>query len=59
MQQFQMLNDWNIDNKNAKFHVIMMQCYKMIELYSLREIKDEDLFHTCGIKKLQWILYKS
>ena len=51
LEQFEILNDWNIDNKNAKFDVVMDQCYnKMVELYSLGEIKDDVLFHTCGIK---------
>ena len=51
LEQFEILNDWNIDNKNAKFDVVMVQCYnKMIELHSLGEIKDDVLFHTCGIK---------
>ena len=51
LEQFEILNDWNIENKNAKFDVIMEQCYnKMIELHSLGEIKDDDLFHTCKIK---------
>ena len=37
--------------KKAKFDVVMEQCYnKMIELYSLGEIKDNVLFHNCGIK---------
>ena len=49
LEQFEILNDWNIDNKNAKFDVVMVQCYnKMIELHSLGEIKDDVLFHTCG-----------
>ena len=51
LEQFEILNDWNIDNKKAKFDVVMEQCYnKMIELYSLGEIKDNVLFHNCGIK---------
>ena len=51
LEQFEILNDWNIDNKNVKFDVIMEQCYNvMIEFHSLGEIKNSDLFHTCGIK---------
>ena len=51
LEQFEILNDWNIDNKNSKFVIIMEKCYnKIIELYSLGEIKDDVLFHTCGIK---------
>ena len=51
LEQFEILNDWNIDNKNAKFDVVMDQCYnKIIELHGVGEIKDDVLFHTCGIK---------
>ena len=51
LEKFEILNDWNINDKNAKLNVIMEQCYnKMIELYSLRKVKDNVLFHTCEIK---------
>ena len=45
LEQFEILNDWNIDNKNAKLDVVMEQCYnKMIEIHSLGEIKDNFYF---------------
>ena len=58
-EQFEILNDRNIDYKNVKFDVIMEQCYnKMIELHNLGVIKDKELFHICGIKNYNGIYKK-